>query len=180
MWLAKRSDVNTGGFFALTKTAGKHSQDSYSTVVCAIQLECIFLQWMKKYTGYAFTGVEKLLQETFLPRIFFGKLIYLPPIVGILSTMLVNKSGPDLQDPVTSANHKYLSLNRVIYKLIGAFKIEIILHLQLASGAHGINLWWTKISDDTNEAKLKGLVKYLEALDRHLILCAKKNVCDWP
>ena len=35
-----------------------------------------------------------------------------------------------------------------------------------------------KSRDDTNKAKLKGIVKYLESLDRHLILRAK-NTGSW-
>ena len=53
------------------KTAGKHPQESYSTVVYAIQLEWIFLLYVKKKTGYAFKGEEKLPRKTFLPHLFF-------------------------------------------------------------------------------------------------------------
>ena len=49
----------------VTKTTGKYNQQSYATVVCAIQLEWIFFQRVKKDTGQAFEGVEKILQEFF-------------------------------------------------------------------------------------------------------------------
>ena len=88
----------------IRKTAGKHPQESYSTVERAIQSELIFLQHVTWYTGDVFTGVEKILQETFLSRLFFGKYKSLPPIVGNLSTMQVKRYGLGLQDPVTSSN----------------------------------------------------------------------------
>ena len=48
--------------FAITKTVGKHPQESYAVVVCVIQSEWIFLQHVTKETGYAFAGSEKLLR----------------------------------------------------------------------------------------------------------------------
>ena len=72
-----------------TKTAGKYPQESYAMVVCVIQSEWIFLQCVIKDTVYAFIGVEKLLQETFLPRISFVKSKSLPLIVGTLSKIPV-------------------------------------------------------------------------------------------
>ena len=88
--MAKISDVNVGEKFrAITKTAGKYPLESYAVVVCAVQLEWIFLQHVKKDTGYVFVAVENILQETFLPCPFFGKSKYLPPIVGILSMIPV-------------------------------------------------------------------------------------------
>ena len=54
-----------------------------------------------------------MLQETFLPRLFFGKSEYITPLIGTLSTMPVGKSGLGLLNPVTSANEKYSSLQCV-------------------------------------------------------------------
>ena len=93
----------------IRKTAGKYLQESYSAVVCAIQPERIFLQHFTWDTGDAFAGVDKMIQETFLPRLLFGKTKTLSPIVGALSTILVKKSGLGLLSPVTSAYKKYLS-----------------------------------------------------------------------
>ena len=87
--------------WAITKILGKYTQVSYTTMVCVIQLEWICLKCTKKETGYAFIGVENLLPENVLPRLFFGKSKYFPPIVGTLNTMLVKKSGLGVQDPVT-------------------------------------------------------------------------------
>ena len=105
--------------YEITKMAGKYTQESYATVVCAIQSERIFSK-CDKNMGYVFSGVEKLLPETFFPRIFIGISKSLPPIVGTLGTIRVKKFGLGLHDPVTSANKKYLSLIRVSSKLIGA------------------------------------------------------------
>ena len=57
----------------ISKTTGKYPQENYATVVCAIQLERIFLQCVKKNSGDVFVGVEKLLRENFLLQIFFEK-----------------------------------------------------------------------------------------------------------
>ena len=86
------------------QNSGEISRGSYAVVVCAIQSEWIFLQWATKDTGYLFSGVENIFHETFLPCIFFGKQKSVPPIVETLSTILVNKSGLDLQDLVTLSN----------------------------------------------------------------------------
>ena len=92
----------------ISKTMGKYPQDSYVAVVHTIQLEWIFLQYTTCYTRDAFTGVDKMIWETFLPHLFFGKTKILSPIIGALSTILVKKSGLGLLNPVTSAHEKYL------------------------------------------------------------------------
>ena len=85
-----------------------------------IQLEWIFLQRVTKDTGCVFAVVEKLLQETFLNSLFFVNSKYLPPIVGTLSTMSFSKYVLGLQEPVISANDKYLSLLHARSELIGS------------------------------------------------------------
>ena len=77
-----------------------------------------------KNTRYAFTGVEKLLQETFLPHLFFGRL-NISPIVGTLSTMPVKKYGLVLPNPVMSAKEKFLSSQRAVTELIRSVTGEI-------------------------------------------------------
>ena len=90
--------------------------------------------------------------------------------------MPVNKSGLGPQDPVTSASKKYLSLIRTSRKLIEAVTGERSFStadhlLALREGRRdGQN-----IEDDTNGSKLKGLVKYLEALILQLFIRAKKT-----
>ena len=54
-------------------------------------------------------GVEKIIRETFLPRLFLGKTKTLPPIIRDLSKMPVKISRLRLLNPVTSAQEKYLS-----------------------------------------------------------------------
>ena len=57
--------------------------------------------------GDAFAGVENMIKETFLPRIFFGNMKTISPIVAALSTTPVKKFGLGLLNPVTSAEDKY-------------------------------------------------------------------------
>ena len=104
--------------YMIRKTMGEYNQESYSAVVRAIQLKCIFLQRVTKNMGDAFAGVEKMFRETLLPGLFFGKSITLSPIVGTISKMLVNKADLGLLNPVTSAKEKYISLQREITELI--------------------------------------------------------------
>ena len=46
------------------------------------------------------------MQETFVPRLLFGKSKNIPPVVGTLSMFLVNKAGLGLQNPVNLAVKK--------------------------------------------------------------------------
>ena len=83
------------------KTAGKYLQENYAAVVCAIQLEWVFLQHVTNNAGDTFAVVEISLQETFLPRLFFVKSKYLTPLKVNLSTMSVKKYGLGVQNLVT-------------------------------------------------------------------------------
>ena len=107
----------------LRKTADKYHQESYATVERAVQLEWTFLKLVKKDTGQALTSLGKVLWETFLPRIFFGKQKILPPIVGALF-FSVKKIGLGLKNPVTSEKEKYNSSLSASSDLIGSFKEE--------------------------------------------------------
>ena len=62
-------------------------------MVSEIQPEWIFLQHVNCDTRDSFAGVEKMISETFLPRLFFRKNKTLSPVVGALNTMLVRKAG---------------------------------------------------------------------------------------
>ena len=86
----------------------------------SIQSEWVFLQHITTNTGDVFAGVDKMIQETFLPRIIFGKTKLLSPIVGFISIMPVMKSGLGLLNVVTSTNDKYLSLKGASTELIRA------------------------------------------------------------
>ena len=61
-----------------------------------------------------------MIQETFLPRLFFGKAKNISPVVGALSTMLVKKAGLGLLNSVTSDREKYLSSTRGSAELVQA------------------------------------------------------------
>ena len=100
--MAKRSDIEVGETHLCNhRNSGGISPVELRRGGFTIQLEWIFLKWLTKYTGYAFAGVDKIFQEIFLPCLFFVKSKSLPPIVGILITMLVKKYGLGLQYPVT-------------------------------------------------------------------------------
>ena len=127
-------------------------------------------------TRYVFAGVENIIRETFLPRILFGKYKYLPHIVGTLSNMKLRKYVLGLQAPVTKYNEKHLSLLRTIRKLIEYITGET----SFSTANNVLDLreeirYRQKIRDDINEAKLKLLVKELEALERRLIICTKNT-----
>ena len=85
-----------------------------------IQPERIFIQLVTWETWDVFAGLEKMLQETFLPRLFFRKTKSLSPIVGALSAMPVKKSGLGLMNSVASAKKKYPSSQQVSAELIWA------------------------------------------------------------
>ena len=93
--------------------------------------------------------------------------------------MPTKKGGLDLQNPVTLANAKYLSLICAISELIGAVTVA----RESSTANHLLALREErrdrqKIQDDTTNAKLKGIVEELEVTDRHLILRAK-NTGSW-
>ena len=80
---------------------GKYSQESDAAVVRAIQSEWIFLQFVTWDTGDALAGVDNIIQETYLPRLFFRTTKTLSPVVGYLNKLSDRKSGPGLLNPVT-------------------------------------------------------------------------------
>ena len=62
-----------------------------------------FIQRVTWDTGDSFAGLEKIIYETFLPRLFFRNTKSLSPVLGDLSTIPVKKSGLGLLNPVTSS-----------------------------------------------------------------------------
>ena len=101
-WMRERTLSWEEKINTIRKTTGKYPQESYAAVVHAIQSEWIFIQHVTWDTGDAFAGVEKIIRETFLSRIFFGKTKILSPISGSLSTIPLKKPGLGLLNPVTS------------------------------------------------------------------------------
>ena len=161
--MAKRLDAEVGE---------KHSCDHQN--YGEFKYKWIFLQRVKKENGYAFVGVEKLLWGTFLPCLFFGESKYLPPIVGTLSTMPVNKSNLGIQDLVTSSNDKYLSLictsRDLIGSLAGESEFSTTYNLQAVKEERcdGKKTW-----DDVNNTKLDVISKNFPTLERRPFLRAK-------
>ena len=102
----------------VSEMTGKYPQDSYSTVVCLIQSEWFYC------AGYALALVVNFLWETFLLRLFFIKSKSLPPIIGNLSTIPINRYGLSLQIPVTSVDEKFQSSQRASKELISVIMGE--------------------------------------------------------
>ena len=117
-WMRERTLTWDKNINTISKTAGKYPQESYAGVVRAIQSEWIFIQCVTWDTGDAFAGVEKMIWELFLPRLFFGKTKNLLPIVGTISTMPIKMDGLGLLNPVTSAKEKCLSSQRGSVEII--------------------------------------------------------------
>ena len=105
-WLRESKMTWENNINTISKTAGNHPQESYAAVVRTIQLEWIFLQHVTWFTIDAFAGVERMIWETFLPRLFFRNMKTLSTIVGDLSMMLVKKSRLGTLNPVASAQDK--------------------------------------------------------------------------
>ena len=80
-WLRKRTLTWEKNINTISETIGKYPQESYAAVVHVIQSEWIFFQRVIWDTGYAFSEVDKMIRETFLSRLFFGKTKNLSPLV---------------------------------------------------------------------------------------------------
>ena len=72
-WMKERTQTWERKIHTISKSVGKHHQESYDVVVRVIQLEWIFIQHIMKNMGDAFAGVEKILWENFLPCLLPGK-----------------------------------------------------------------------------------------------------------
>ena len=66
------------------RNRGKYLQESYTTMVRAIQSEWIFIQSTTKNMVDMFAGVEKITRKCFLPHLLFGKSKALSLILGAL------------------------------------------------------------------------------------------------
>ena len=155
----------------IRETAGKYPQDSYAMVVFATQSEWIFLQRVTTNMGNFFVGVENIIQETSLLRLFFRKKKSFSPIVGDLSMILVKTSGLRLLNKLTSANEKYLSSQQESVEIIrvvtgrGAFYNAYHLLVLREEKLDG-----KKNQDGANDTKVKFLVGDLIGNYQHLIL----------
>ena len=101
---------------------------------------------------YAFAGVDKIFQQNFLPRLFFGKSRYFPSVKETLSTMQFKKASLGLQNPVTPYSEKFPSLQCVSMELIRdgteKRKVSTANHLQA-------------IKEEKNEGKNHGMTSMM-------------------
>ena len=70
-WLRECTMIWENNVSTISETAGKYPQESYAAVIRPIQIEWIFLQRFTWDMGDVFAGVEKMIWETFLTRLFF-------------------------------------------------------------------------------------------------------------
>ena len=123
-----------------------------------------------------FAGVEKMIRELFLPRLFFGNTKTFSTIVGTLSMMPFKMARLGLLNPLTSVNEIYLS-----YHQRSAELIRVVMGGGEFSNANHLRTLGEEICDGqkdweiANKTKLKGLVQELEGTDSRLILRAKRT-----
>ena len=148
-------------------------------MVSAIRPEWIFLQLVTWDIVDAFTGVGEMIDETFLPCLFFGKKKTLSPIVGALSKILVKKSRLGVLNPLTSSQEKYLSYMwgsaDLIRSVTGGGAFSNVDHLQTLSEKRRDR---KKYRDVACKSILKGLVSNLKGTNKRLLLPAK-STCAW-
>ena len=160
--------------FEFAKVVEKYPKEIYAAVVRAIQSGWIFLQHITWDTGELFAGVEKLIRETFLPRLFFGKTKTLSPVVRALSTMPVKKARLGILNPLISAQDKYLISTRGRTELKRA--VTGGGELFNAGHLHTLSEEQCDRKKDRNVAYnswLKGLVSDLKGTDKRVLICAK-------
>ena len=119
-----------------------------------------------------FAEVEKIIPETFLPRLFFGKMKTLFPIVGTP----VKKSGQGLLNPVTSSQEKYLRYQwgsaELVWAVTGGEELSNADHLRALSEERRDG---EKNRDAAYESKTRGLVSDLKGTDNRLLICTKST-----
>ena len=71
-WLEKCTETWERKIHTIRKTTRKYTHESYAVVVCAMQSEWVSQQQVTNDTEDMFVGLVKILQEIFLPRLFFG------------------------------------------------------------------------------------------------------------
>ena len=82
-WLKERTLTWEKNINKISEIMGEYTQESYATVVRAIQSEWMFFQCFTSDTGDSFVGVKNIIQDTFLPRLFFRKTKTFSPVVGV-------------------------------------------------------------------------------------------------
>ena len=123
----------------------------------------MFIQRVTWDTGDAFAGVEKIIRETFLPCLFFGKTKTISPVVGALSTMPVKKAVLGLLNSVTSSQEEYLISTwgsvELVRAVTGGGAFSNADHLRTLSEERRDG---KKDRDVVYESRLKGLVSNLK------------------
>ena len=121
--------------------------------------------------GGAFTVLEKMIRETFLPRLLLVNMKTLSPIVGTLSTIPIKVAGLVLLNPVMSAKDKYLSYQQGSVELVravtGGGALSNANHLRTFGEERRDR---QKYREVVNKTKLNGLFRYLKGTYRRLIL----------
>ena len=120
--------------------------------------------------------MEKIIRETFLPRIFFGKTKNLSPVLGALSTMLVRKARLLLLNPVMSAQEKYLSSTwgsaELVRDVTGGGAFSNADHLRTLIEERRDR---KKYRDVAYKSRLEGLVSNIKGTYKRLLLRAKST-----
>ena len=124
--------------------------------------------------GDAFAVVDKMIRESFLSCLFFGKKKTLSPAVGDLITIPVKKSGMRLMNPVTSSQENYLISTRGSKELVravtGGGGFSNADHLRTLSEEQCDR---KEARDVAYESRLKILVRNLLGNDKPLLLHTK-------
>ena len=119
-------------------------------------------------------GVKKMIRETFLLSLFFGKTKTLSPFLGALSTTPGRKPGMGLTNIVMSAQEKYISSIRGSAELVravtGGRKLSNTDHLRTLSEERRDG---KEARDVAYESRLKSLVRNLQGTDKRQLLRAK-------
>ena len=127
-------------------------------------------------TGDSFVGVEKMICENFLSRLFFGKTKTLYPVVGDIFTMPVRKNILGLLNTVTSSQVKHLSSTRGSTEQTravtggGGFSNADHLWTLNEERRDGKEYW-----DVAYESILKSLVSDIKGTDNILLLRSKST-----
>ena len=112
--------------------------------------------------------------QNFLPRIFFGKMKPIPPVVGALIMLLLKTTGLVIQNSMISANDKYNSQLHASCKMIGAVMGKQMFstsdHIRPSKGERGYR---NKDQDIENGMKIQEIISDQGAFEKRLFLRGK-------
>ena len=143
-------------------------------MVCVIQLEWIFLQHVTWNTGDAFTGVDKMIWETFFASYFLQKDEDPLPCRRISEYDAIQESWTETPEPSDISSGKVLKLHAREHRTDtgrnGGGEFSNANHLRTLSEEP---LDKKKYQDVAHKPRLKGLVRNIKVTDKRLILRAK-------